>query len=137
MRHATAQYRRALHCYDAAYADTVRSQKPGSGSAKAHHLYVEAFRLSHADRTRYIGDPLFYKVPSLLDAAHLRNRSENINPRVKSRVRTATRRTARNSPLGGDDSSRSRHRPHICLSWTTAGMLFPLQPHSGSASAPA
>ena len=87
----------------------------GSGSAKAHHLYVEASRLSHADRTRYIGDPLFYKVPSLLDAAYLRNRSENINPRVKSRVRSGNPPDRPNPPLGGDDSPEPPSTTHMSI----------------------
>lgn len=87
----------------------------GFGSAKAHHLYVEATRLAHADRTRYIGDPRFYKVPDLLDGAYLHERSEDIDPAAKSRVRSGAPPDRPNPPLSGDDSPEPPSTTHMSI----------------------
>lgn len=90
-------------------------QSRGFDSAKAHHLYVEASRLAHADRTRYIGDPRFYKVPGLLDGAYLRDRSEKIDPAAKSRVRSGTPPDRPDPPLSGDDTPEPPSTTHMSI----------------------
>jgi len=52
-------------------------------SAQAVHLFSEASRLAYADRSRYIGDPAFVRVPlrGLLDPAYLARRARLIGER--------------------------------------------------------
>ncbi len=57
-------------------------EKSGSGSAAAIHYVAEVMRRSFADRSQYLGDADFVKVPvqGLLDPAYLRQRRESIDP---------------------------------------------------------
>ncbi len=54
----------------------------GLNSAKTIHLMVEAERRVYADRTKYLGDPEFYKVPTkqLMDDQYNDERMNNFNP---------------------------------------------------------
>jgi len=54
----------------------------GFNSAKTIHLMVEAERRVYADRTKYLGDPDFYKVPvkELLDDQYNDERMSTFNP---------------------------------------------------------
>ncbi len=47
------------------------------------HRYIEALRRSYVDRTRYLGDPAFVKVPLelLLSKAHLAELEQSIDPK--------------------------------------------------------
>lgn len=51
-------------------------------SPDAAHLFAEAGRLVHADRSRYLADPEFVDVPrrALLDARYLARRARSIDP---------------------------------------------------------
>ena len=51
-------------------------QKSGAGSAAAIHTMAEVMRRFYADRSQYLGDPDFFKVPvaGLLDPAYIRKR---------------------------------------------------------------
>ncbi|WP_233507745.1 gamma-glutamyltransferase [Adhaeribacter pallidiroseus] len=55
--------------------------KYGWNSVKAVHLLTEAERRVYADRSEYLGDPDFYKVPAkaLLDTAYLTARMQDFN----------------------------------------------------------
>ena len=57
-------------------------EKGGAGSAEVVHYMAEAMRRYFADRSEYLGDPDFYKVPltSLLDPAYIRERRGTIDP---------------------------------------------------------
>ncbi len=57
-------------------------QKSGAGSAAAIHIMAETMRRFYADRSEYLGDPDFFKVPvaGLLDPAYLRKRRASIDP---------------------------------------------------------
>ena len=57
-------------------------EKPGAGSAAAIHYVAEAMRRFFADRSQYMGDPDFVKVPvaGLLDPPYVRKRRDSINP---------------------------------------------------------
>ncbi|HAA93836.1 MAG TPA: gamma-glutamyltransferase [Rhodospirillaceae bacterium] len=87
----------------------------GFDSVKAHHLYVEAYRLAHADRTRYIGDPRFYKTPGLLDGTYLRERSARIDPSEKSRVRSGSPPDRPSRSLHGEDSPEPPSTTHMSI----------------------
>jgi gamma-glutamyltranspeptidase / glutathione hydrolase len=57
-------------------------QKSGAGSAAAIHTVAEVMRRFYADRSEYLGDPDFFKVPvaGLLDPAYIRKRWASIDP---------------------------------------------------------
>lgn len=57
-------------------------EKSGAGSAASIHYVAEVMRRFYADRSEYMGDPDFYKVPvaGLLDPAYLRKRRASIDP---------------------------------------------------------
>jgi gamma-glutamyltranspeptidase/glutathione hydrolase len=55
--------------------------KWGFNTPKTIHLMVEAERRVYADRSRYLGDPDFFKVPSdvMISEAYMKNRMENFD----------------------------------------------------------
>ena len=57
-------------------------EKPGAGSAAAIHYVAEVMRRFFADRSQYMGDPDFVKLPvaGLLDPPYVRKRRDSINP---------------------------------------------------------
>jgi gamma-glutamyltranspeptidase/glutathione hydrolase len=56
--------------------------KTGAGSAATIHYLAEVMRRYYADRSEYLGDSDFYKVPiaGLLDAAYIASRRASIDP---------------------------------------------------------
>ncbi|MDQ6676762.1 MAG: gamma-glutamyltransferase, partial [Acidobacteriota bacterium] len=56
--------------------------KPGAGSAEELHLLAETMRRYFADRSEYLGDPDFFKVPvsGLLNPKYIAHLREGINP---------------------------------------------------------
>ncbi len=61
-------------------------EKTGAGSAAAIHYTAEVMRRYFADRSRYLADPDYYKVPvaALLDKSYLERRRQSINPEKAS-----------------------------------------------------
>jgi len=57
-------------------------EKTGAGSAASIHYVAEVMRRSYADRSEYLGDPDFYKVPisQLLDPRYIAQRRASIDP---------------------------------------------------------
>ena len=57
-------------------------EKSGAGSAAAIHYVAEVMSRYYADRSQYLGDPDFVKVPlaGLLDSAYIRKRRATIDP---------------------------------------------------------
>jgi gamma-glutamyltranspeptidase/glutathione hydrolase len=57
-------------------------EKSGAGSAASIHYVTEVMRRYFADRSEYLGDPDFVKVPvsKLLDPAYIRSRRSTIDP---------------------------------------------------------
>jgi gamma-glutamyltranspeptidase / glutathione hydrolase len=57
-------------------------QKSGAGSAASYHYLAEAMRRYYADRSEYLGDPDFFKVPTarLLSPQYIRERRDSIDP---------------------------------------------------------
>ena len=57
-------------------------EKSGAGSAASIHYVTEVMRRYFADRSRYLGDPGFVKMPvaGLLDPAYIRKRRDSIDP---------------------------------------------------------
>jgi gamma-glutamyltranspeptidase / glutathione hydrolase len=58
-------------------------QKSGAGSAASLHMIVETMRRYFADRSEYLGDPDFYKVPvsALLNPRYIVNLRQSIDPK--------------------------------------------------------
>jgi gamma-glutamyltranspeptidase/glutathione hydrolase len=56
-------------------------EKGGAGSASIHYV-AEVMRRFYADRSEYLGDPDFYKVPisKLLDPSYIASRRKSIDP---------------------------------------------------------
>ncbi len=56
-------------------------EKSGSGSAASIHYVAETMRRYYADRSEYLGDPDFYKVPvrGLLDPEYIHKRAASID----------------------------------------------------------
>lgn len=54
----------------------------GHNSTKSIHLLTEAMRRAFADRSVYLGDPEYFKVPTqqLLDRAYIKDRMSTFNP---------------------------------------------------------
>ncbi|HEY5913759.1 MAG TPA: gamma-glutamyltransferase [Verrucomicrobiae bacterium] len=61
-------------------------EKAGAGSARTTHYLAEAMRRFFADRSRYLGDPDFYNVPTalLLDPKYIADRRQTIDPEKAS-----------------------------------------------------
>src|SRR6266404_2523018 len=57
-------------------------EKSGAGSAASVHFMAETMRRYYADRSEYMGDPDFFKVPitGLLDPAYIQQRRASIDP---------------------------------------------------------
>jgi len=57
-------------------------EKSGAGSAATIHYMAEVMRRFYADRSQYLGDPAFFKVPltGLLDPAYIQKRRATIDP---------------------------------------------------------
>ncbi len=57
-------------------------EKSGAGSAASIHYVAEVMRRYFADRSEYLGDPDFAKIPlaGLLDPAYINKRRESIDP---------------------------------------------------------
>jgi gamma-glutamyltranspeptidase / glutathione hydrolase len=57
-------------------------EKSGAGSAAAIHYVAEAMRRYYADRSAWLGDPDYFKVPvsALLDQAYIESRRATIDP---------------------------------------------------------
>ena len=57
-------------------------QKSGAGSAASIHYAAETMRRFYADRSEYMGDPDFFKVPlaGLLDPLYIQKRRTSIDP---------------------------------------------------------
>jgi len=87
----------------------------GFNSPKAHHLYLESYRLAHADRTRYIGDPRFYKIPDLLDNAYLTARGREIDKLRKSPVQSGNPPASSARKMGGEDSEEPPSTTHMSI----------------------
>ncbi|HEY7337288.1 MAG TPA: gamma-glutamyltransferase [Bryobacteraceae bacterium] len=77
-------------------------EKSGAGSAASIHYMAETMRRYFADRSRYMADPDFVKVPvaGLLDPAYLRKRRASISP---DRA-TPSAQVSPGSPAGAEGS---------------------------------
>jgi gamma-glutamyltranspeptidase/glutathione hydrolase len=70
-----------------AMLESTGFEKAGPGSALTTHYMAEAMRRYFADRSRYLGDPDFFRVPTslLLDPKYIAMRRQTIDPERASR----------------------------------------------------
>jgi gamma-glutamyltranspeptidase/glutathione hydrolase len=82
-------------------------EKTGAGSAASIHYTAEVMRRYFADRSLYLGDPGFVKVPvaGLLNPAYIRQRRASINP---DRA-TPSDRLNPGKPAGGEGSETTHY----------------------------
>ena len=82
-------------------------EKTGHGSAAAIHYVAEAMRRYYADRSEYLGDPDFVKVPitGLLQPAYIRKWADSIN---RDRA-TPSSEIKPGKPVMGGESSETTH----------------------------
>lgn len=78
----------------------------GFNTPKTIHLMVEAERRVYADRTKYLGDPDFYKVPAkeLLDDQYNDNRMSTFNP-----DQATSSSTVKEGAIPGYESEETTH----------------------------
>ena len=77
-------------------------------SSESMHLIIESERRVYADRSDYLGDPEFFKVPQnqLLDKNYLRMRMKNFDP---------TKATPSEQIKAGDLAAQSEQTTHISI----------------------
>jgi gamma-glutamyltranspeptidase/glutathione hydrolase len=82
-------------------------EKSGAGSAASIHYVAEVMRRFFADRSQYMGDPDFFKVPvsGLLDPAYIRKRRESID---KDRA-TPSAQVSPGKPAGSEGSETTHY----------------------------
>lgn len=59
-------------------------EKHGSGAAETYHYLAEVMRRYYADRSEFLGDPDFFKVPTarLLNPQYIKERRDSIDPEM-------------------------------------------------------
>lgn len=82
-------------------------EKTGAGSAAAIHYVAEAMRRYYADRSEYLGDPDFFKVPvkGLLEPGYVRELRESID---RDRA-TPSDQVKPGQPAAGEASGETTH----------------------------
>src|SRR6185295_4021515 len=81
-------------------------EKTGAGSAASIHYAAEVMRRFYADRSEYMGDPDFFKVPlsGLLDPAYIKKRRDSID-----RDRATPSEAIRPGRPAGSESGETTH----------------------------
>ncbi|MHC5595527.1 MAG: gamma-glutamyltransferase [Nostoc sp.] len=82
----------------------------------AIHLMVEAMKIAYADRSQYLGDPDFVKVPvqELLSPAYAKKRRQEINMQVarpSTEIKPVDKETLERFSQGNNQSSRENITP--------------------------
>ena len=101
--------------------ETTGYEKSGAGSALSLHYEAEAMRRYFADRSEFLGDPDFVKVPlaALLNPAYIASRRATIDPAKATPSDTTPPRHARrlrkhrNHPLLHRRRRRQRRLRHL------------------------
>jgi len=100
-------------------------EKGGAGSASTVHYMTEAMRRYFADRSEYLGDSDFYKVPtrSLLDPKYIASRRATIDP-----VKATPSSEIKPGPMSGKESNETTHYTIadgegniVCVTYTLNG----------------
>jgi gamma-glutamyltranspeptidase/glutathione hydrolase len=105
-------------------------EKAGAGSTEAIHYSTEVMRRFFADRSEYLGDPDFVKVPvrQLLDPAYLQVRRATID-----RDRATPSADVRAGILPGNESSETTHFSIVDAAGNAVAVTYTLNNGYGSA----
>jgi len=108
--------------------------KPGAGSANEVHLLAETMRRYFADRSEYLGDPDFFKVPvsGLLNPKYLAHLRESIDP-LKSTPSTQIKP----GNLPAYESTETTHFSIVDAEGTAVSVTYTLNGGFGSGVTPA
>jgi gamma-glutamyltranspeptidase/glutathione hydrolase len=104
-------------------------EKNGWGSAAHIHYVAEAMRRYYADRSEYLGDPDFFKVPvkSLLHPKYIEQLRKSINPE-----RASTSDEIRPGNLTNFESSETTHFSIVDSQGNAASLTYTLNGSYGS-----
>ena len=108
--------------------------KPGAGSANEVHLLAETMRRYFADRSEYLGDPDFFKVPvsGLLSPKYIAHLRETIDP-LKSTPSTQIKP----GNLPAYESTETTHFSIVDAEGTAVSVTYTLNGGFGSGVTPA
>ena len=104
-------------------------EKHGAGSAAAIHYVAEAQRRFYADRSEFMGDPDFVKVPvpQLLDPKYIASRRASIDPDRASPIERV-----RPGPLAPHESTETTHFNVIDAEGNVVAVTYTLNNSYGS-----
>lgn len=103
--------------------------KAGMGSAKMAHLLAETMRRYYADRSQFLGDPDFVKVPvkGLLDPKYVASRAESI-----SLERATPSGELKHGPVPAEESEETTHLSIADESGNAVSLTYTLNGGYGS-----
>lgn len=109
--------------------ETSGYEKHGWGSAASVHFMAETMRRYYADRSEYLADPDFYKVPvaSLLEGRYIAKLRGSIDPE-----RASTSDSVRPGTLTSQESSETTHFSIIDRQGNAVSMTYTLNGGYGS-----
>ena len=104
-------------------------EKPGWGAAATIHYVSEAMRRYYADRSEYLGDPDFTRVPvrALLNPEYIKTLRNSIDPQKAS-----SSDAVRPGSLGGYESSETTHFCIVDKAGNAVSMTYTLNGSYGS-----
>ncbi len=108
--------------------------KGGAGAASTLHMIAETMRRYFADRSEYMGDPDYYKVPvsALLNARYISSLRESIDP-----ARATPSSQIHPGKLTAYESSETTHYSIVDSEGTAVAVTYTLNGGFGSAVTPA
>ena len=103
--------------------------KAGMGSAKMAHLLAETMRRYYADRSQFLGDPDFVKVPvkGLLDPKYVASRAESI-----SLERATPSGELKHGPVPVEESEETTHLSIVDAQGNAVSLTYTLNGGYGS-----
>ncbi len=98
-------------------------ERPGYGSAAEIHFVAETMRRWYADRSDWMGDPDFVKIPirAMLDSMYLRKQRESIDPN-----RATPSSSIHAGKFGRDETTETTHLSIVDASGNAVSMTYTL-----------
>ncbi|MBC8164596.1 MAG: gamma-glutamyltransferase [Bryobacteraceae bacterium] len=105
------------------------NEKNGSGSAAHIHFVAETMRRAYADRSEYLGDPDFFRVPvrSLLHPKYIESLRKTIDP-----ARASNSDVIRAGEINGFESTETTHFSIVDKDGNAVSMTYTLNGGYGS-----
>jgi gamma-glutamyltranspeptidase/glutathione hydrolase len=103
--------------------------KTGAGSARSLHYLAEVMRRSFADRSEYLGDPDFVKIPltKLLDPGYLANRRATVDP-----LHATPSEKVKPAKFDGKESTETTHYSIVDAQGNAVSVTYTLNGSFGS-----